>query len=308
MPHRKRFEELLKEENVSKKIDQVVQKIRSAHVSAEMESLIASRLEALRDVDDAKKAEAKKKLGDLLKAMSEGITSRALAQQIAMTIGDDRLKHVTADEIMSCADAMGENYTPEKMGVFIDRYIEMIIGNGPSAKSESGAERPAVSADSGTAAELARLKALADDYMNSLIRMKADFDNYKKRVIREKEEYKALAFERFFTDLLATLDSFDAIKPDSKLDYEGVQKIGKLLFTTMSKYSLTEIETSSAFDANVHQALTTEERSDVAEHTILETFRKGYRLGEKVIRPALVKVAVSAHQKVEAENNVDNAS
>jgi len=312
MPHKKRFEELLKKENVAAKIGEVVKKIKTAHTSGEMDSCIASKFDAIQGIDETKKADARKKLGEFLKALSEGMNSHAVGQQIAMTLGEEKLKHVTEDEIIKSAEAISENYTPEKMSVFIDRYIEMILGNDENGqngqpKGKGRADNGAPPDVEGLKAELARQKAAADDYMNSLVRMKADFDNYKKRVIREKEEYKALAFERFFTDLLTTLDCFDAIKPDSKLDYDGIQKIGKLLYTTMSKYAMTEIDTAVPFDANVHQALTTEERTDVAENTILETIRKGYRLGERVIRPALVKVAVAGSGGAEAANETEKA-
>lgn len=280
------FEKLITQENVSARIDAAIEKMKAYYVSEETMKAVEEKVGAM-DIDDAKKAEFRNKTDMFLKAMTKGFNRDAFRNQIIATINDEqKIKDITEEELLKTIEAI-ERDMSSKNDEFLDNSIRMIF-----EMDRRGAEEAPNADKTPAQIEIEKQKALANEYLNALQRMKADFDNYKKRVIRDREEQKALALESLFSDLMSVLDSFEAIKPESKIDYEGVRKIYKLLTGILEKYSLKEIETSEKFDANLHQAVTSEERDDLEEHTITETFRKGYRLGEKLIRPAMVKVSV----------------
>ncbi|HOT76734.1 MAG TPA: nucleotide exchange factor GrpE [Candidatus Wallbacteria bacterium] len=289
------FEKLITQENVSARMDSAIEKIKSYYTSDEALKAVEEKVNAM-DVDDAKKTELKNKTDMFLKAMTKGFNRDAFRNQIIATINDEqKIKDITEEELLKVIGAI-ENEMSSKNDEFLVNSIRMIF-----EMDRRNAEDAATSDKTPAQIEIEKQKALAAEYLNALQRMKADFDNYKKRVLRDKEEQKTLALESLFTELLSVLDSFDAIKPDSKIDYEGVQKIGKQFRTVLEKYALKEIESMSIFDANLHQAIASDERDDLEEHTITEVFRKGYMLGEKLVRPAMVKVSVRSANEVKED-------
>jgi len=139
--------------------------------------------------------------------------------------------------------------------------------------------------------ETARLK-------DSLLRLQADFTNYKRRVENEKADIYKYAAESVITKLLPVLDNFDrAFKEVQEEDKEdaftkGVELIRQDLDKILVQEGLEVIEADNQkFDANLHHAVFMEESKDVESEHIIETFQKGYKLKDKVIRPAMVKVA-----------------
>lgn len=134
---------------------------------------------------------------------------------------------------------------------------------------------------------------ISEDHVRYL-RLQADFDNFRKRTEREKKETIRFANEKLMDPLLEVLDNFQrALKDASDEDafVQGMQLIQKQLEDVLKANGLEEIPTDGeAFNANLHSAVATEE-SDRETGTILETFRKGYYLNGRVLRPAMVKVA-----------------
>src|SRR3989442_9258062 len=151
-----------------------------------------------------------------------------------------------------------------------------------------------------TKAELQeRIEALErerDEYLDSLQRLKAEFDNYRKRVTREQESFAAWASERLLKELLPVLDdlerALDAAEQheEAKLE-EGVRLVHRALADALQKEGLAEIATDGKFDPHVHEALLTQPDDDVESGAVLDVLQKGYRLGDKVLRPARVIVA-----------------
>ena len=133
----------------------------------------------------------------------------------------------------------------------------------------------------------------ADD---SYLRLAADFDNYRKRVAREHSELTARANERLVNELLPVLDDLEraleaaAEHEEAKLE-EGVQLVHRSLAALLERHGLKEIETEGAFDPHVHEALLAQPAEDAEEGSVLQVLQKGYRLGDKVLRPARVIVA-----------------
>ena len=149
----------------------------------------------------------------------------------------------------------------------------------------------------GASAKAAAMEEEIAELTDSLKRTQAEFDNYKKRVEREWSQKSKLAGERIIMDLLAVLDTLDEAVEDTeereepKALKEGMKSIRKQFLQTLQRAGLTTIPTDGAFDPFEHEALMREE-TDGEEGRILEVFQRGYRLGDKVIRAAKVKISV----------------
>ena len=131
---------------------------------------------------------------------------------------------------------------------------------------------------------------------DSYLRLAADFDNYRKRVAREQVELTSRANERILNELLPVLDDLEraleaaAEHEEAKLE-EGVRLVHRSLLGLVERHGLSEIETEGAFDPHVHEALLTQPAESAEEGSVLQVLQKGYRLGDKVLRPARVIVA-----------------
>jgi molecular chaperone GrpE len=142
---------------------------------------------------------------------------------------------------------------------------------------------------------LAQLEAERDEHLNDLKRVAADFENYRKRVARDQESLVARAHERLVKELLPVLDDLERAlaaaeeHEEAKLE-EGVRLVHKELEAALKREGLAEIETNGRFDPHVHEALLSQP-SDAEEGSVIEVVQKGYRLGDRVVRPARVVVA-----------------
>ncbi len=143
-----------------------------------------------------------------------------------------------------------------------------------------------------------------DEYLNDLKRLAADFDNYRKRTARDQESLVARAHERLVKELLPILDDLEraleaaADHEEARLE-EGVRLVARQLQGALVKEGLVEIETDGRFDPHVHEALLSQP-SDEDEGVILQVLQKGYRLGDRVLRPARVVISQGTPQEVDA--------
>ena len=150
---------------------------------------------------------------------------------------------------------------------------------------------------------LAQLEAERDERLNDLKRVAADFENYRKRVARDQESLVARAHERLVKELLPVLDDLERAlaaaeeHQEAKLE-EGVRLVHEELKAALTREGLAEIETNGRFDPHVHEALLSQP-SDAEEGSVLEVVQKGYRLGDRVVRPA--RVVVAASQETDGE-------
>jgi molecular chaperone GrpE len=142
--------------------------------------------------------------------------------------------------------------------------------------------------------QLAALEAERDEYLNDLKRVAADFENYRKRATRDQESLVARAHERLVKELLPVLDDLERAlaaaeeHEEAKLE-EGVRLVHRELKAALDREGLAEIDTNGSFDPHVHEALLTQP-SESEEGSILEVIQRGYRLGDRVLRPARVVV------------------
>ena len=144
--------------------------------------------------------------------------------------------------------------------------------------------------------QLAALTAERDEYLDLAQRVQADFENYRKRAAREQERLVAHAHERLVRELLPILDDLEraveaAERHEEAQLVEGVKLVEQSLRNALRKEGLVEIETDGAFDPHVHEALLTQPSDDAEPGSVLEVVQRGYRVGDKVVRPARVIVA-----------------
>jgi molecular chaperone GrpE len=139
------------------------------------------------------------------------------------------------------------------------------------------------------------LLAERDQLVDDLKRVAADFDNYRKRAARERATVYAQANERLVKELIPVLDDLGRAleaaseHEEAKLE-EGVRLVHRALSDLLTKEGLAEIETEGKFDPHVHEALLSQP-SDEEEGSVIEVVQKGYKLGDKVLRPARVVIS-----------------
>ena len=134
-----------------------------------------------------------------------------------------------------------------------------------------------------------------DEYLDSLRRTAAEFDNYRKRVARDQQSLVARAAERLVKELLPILDDLERAlqsaeeHEEAKLE-EGVRLVERSLRAALEREGLQEIETDGPFDPHVHEALLAQP-SEAEEGSVIQVLQKGYRLGDRVLRPARVVIS-----------------
>ena len=139
------------------------------------------------------------------------------------------------------------------------------------------------------------LQKQLDELKDRHIRLQADFQNFKRRANNEKAEYLNLGVQKLANDLLPVLDTFErAIEAcdDKDAFYEGIVLIEGQLIDTLKKHDIVEIEAlNKPFDPNFHHAVIMDEREDCEPGIVTEVLQKGYMIGNKVLRPSMVKVS-----------------
>jgi molecular chaperone GrpE len=167
----------------------------------------------------------------------------------------------------------------------------------PTQTSEAGeVDPPAADAPAGTP-PADQLQRERDDYYDRLLRKSAEFDNFRKRVERERKEFTEWAAADVLGDLLAVMDDFDRAlaapaPPEAQAYKTGVEIIHRALNDLVRKRGVTAVETvGTDFDPHRHQAVAYDAVEGAREGEVVEELRKGYMLGERLLRPALVKVA-----------------
>ena len=135
-----------------------------------------------------------------------------------------------------------------------------------------------------------------DELNARVLRLTADYDNYRKRAQREKEDVRQFSNQDLLEKLLPVLDNFEmaitAVKEADPSIKDGVQMIYDQLFAVLKDSGMEPIDAmGEAFDPNLHEALSQEETADVNEGTVVQQVQRGYKLNERLVRPARVVVA-----------------
>ncbi len=143
--------------------------------------------------------------------------------------------------------------------------------------------------------DLEEQRKKADEYYESLRRNMAEFDNFKKRIAKEKDNMYLSVVSEVIGAILPVVDNFEkAVEAESKDEKykEGIELIYKDLMAMLKKYNVEPIEDMGhTFDPEYHEAVMSVTDETKGEKEIVEVFRRGYKLGDKVVRHSLVKVA-----------------
>jgi molecular chaperone GrpE len=167
-----------------------------------------------------------------------------------------------------------------------------------SPGDDSSSEASGAQSDSAVAEEIAKLRGDVDELQQLLIRRQADFENYRKRVERDRHEEGRRGVERLITELIPVLDVFDRAlqgHDDSANDEyrQGMSLIRKQLWDVLTRHGVTRIDAGGKmFDPHFHQAIERVESKDYPDGSVTDVFQDGYLFHGRVLRPAIVRVAV----------------
>jgi molecular chaperone GrpE len=144
--------------------------------------------------------------------------------------------------------------------------------------------------------EVIELSKERDSLQDRLLRQVAEFDNYRKRIDRERKDIGQYAAVEFLQELLPIVDDFERAlqtdAPGAESYRQGLDIIHRALMEMLRKRGVTPLDSvGTDFDPEVHQAVAYEEAPDRRDGEVIAEFRRGYRLGERLLRPAMVKVA-----------------
>lgn len=149
--------------------------------------------------------------------------------------------------------------------------------------------------------EVERLQTERDQLFDRLARLQAEFDNYRKREMRERAEYRDYALINTVEQFLPVLDNFQlALSTQSTAEQlrSGVELIVRQMGEVLRSLGVQPIPTvETQFDPRVHEAIEMVEREDMPDHQVMDEVRRGYTLRERLLRPALVRVATNPKQK-----------
>jgi molecular chaperone GrpE len=182
-----------------------------------------------------------------------------------------------------------------------DKDIRLKIERDEAAgAADVSAEEKAVADDSGNAdSEMAKLAADLEDLRQTLLRRQADFENYRKRIEKERTEDSRRATARVVEALIPIIDGFEhALAAHREAEYENYRKgfelIYKQLLDNVGRLGVERVDpTGKPFDPHLHQAMDRTETDQSEDGTILQVFQPGYVFHGRVLRPAMVRVAVN---------------
>jgi molecular chaperone GrpE len=180
----------------------------------------------------------------------------------------------------------------EMRGVDLDH--ELPPSDGDDNTSSPQAENSSPAADA-SGAELQKLKAERDALLERLARAQAEFDNARKRAAKEQQDFRDFANVDTIKSLLPVIDSFGRAleaKSEPRDFRSGIELIYKQLQDVLAKLGVRPIAAKGEqFDPHVHDAIEMVETSEAADNEVLEEWQRGYKLKDRLLRPAMVKVA-----------------
>jgi molecular chaperone GrpE len=186
-----------------------------------------------------------------------------------------------------------------------NKMTEEILEATPNSNSSSDPQAEAIVPLPETAAvsheEFDRLTAERDSLVDRLARLQAEFENARKREARERNEFRDYAVAGAVEQFLPVLDNFQlALKSTGSAEQlrTGVELIVKQMEEALRSLNVQPVEAVGAeFDPRIHEALEMAEKPDLPDHQVFDEVRRGYRIKERLLRPALVRVASNPQQK-----------
>lgn len=178
-----------------------------------------------------------------------------------------------------------------------------VVSSKKGKKGAAGAE--------GLEERLQAAETQAEEAHDRLLRVMAEFENYKKRMEREMNDYRKFANESLIKEILPIVDSLQkALEISDEQNEkalgslrEGVDMTLKGLLTGLEKFGVVPIESlEEPFDPNFHQAVMQEESAEHSDNTVVRELQKGYLIGDRLLRPAMVVVSKNLNSKPEVES------
>src|ERR1700727_1331263 len=195
-----------------------------------------------------------------------------------------------AEAVMKKANGKAET---EMAGLDLDH--ELPPADGDENSSEATGSGASTGEASGPAAELQKLKAERDSLLDRLARAQAEFENARRRASKEQQDFRDYAAADTIRPLLPVLDSFERalqVKSEPADFRNGVELIYKQLQDALAQIRIRAIAAQGEpFDPHVHEAIEMVETSDAPDHEVLEELQRGYKFKDRLLRPAMVKVA-----------------
>lgn len=193
-----------------------------------------------------------------------------------------------------------ENENADEQTTGTPKFNDILPEPPPGAKPEAKATAASTAIAETTAGlheEYERLRVERDGLIDRLARLQAEFDNARKREQRERTDYRAFAVADAVEQFLPVLDNFKlALNATGTAEQlrTGVELIAKQMDEVLRGLNVTPVETvGQPFDPRVHEALESVERSDLPDHQVIDEIRRGYRIKERLLRPALVRISVN---------------
>jgi molecular chaperone GrpE len=173
---------------------------------------------------------------------------------------------------------------------------ELPTGNGQGEESAQPERKQAEAPESAELTEIEKLRSENRAYLDRLARLQAEFDNFRKRNAKEQQDYRDYALAEALKLLLPILDSLDRAVKTEKAGAEdfrsGLELIDRQFHDVLTKLGVEPIASkAAAFDPNLHQAVQMVPSSEVPENHVAEELQRGYKLRDRLLRPAMVVVA-----------------
>lgn len=169
------------------------------------------------------------------------------------------------------------------------------------ADRAEGLQTEGVGGEPNATAEIEQLQAERDQLLDRLTRLQAEFDNYRKREAKERADFRDYSLANTVEQFLPVLDNFQlALRAQGSADQlrSGVDLIVRQMEEILRTLGVQPVPTATAqFDPRLHEAIEMVERDDVPDHQILDEVRRGYTLRDRLLRPAMVRVANNPKQK-----------
>jgi molecular chaperone GrpE len=165
-----------------------------------------------------------------------------------------------------------------------------------SAEPNQPSGRPGQSAQAAADSDVEKLKAERDTLLDRLARLQAEFENARKRAVREQQDFRDFATSDAIKALLPVVDSFErALQARTTQLGElraGVELIYKQLQDALTKLGVRPVPAKGeTFDPHVHEAIEMVETTDLPDHQVIDELQRGYKLRDRLLRPAMVRVA-----------------
>jgi molecular chaperone GrpE len=181
----------------------------------------------------------------------------------------------------------------EMRGLDIDH--ELPSGDGDDTSESSATPTAAPQQGSGVEAELQKVKTERDSLLDRLARAQAEFENARRRAVKEQQDFRDYATIDSLKSLLPVIDSFERalqVQSDASDFRSGIELIYKQLQDALAKLGVSLIPAKGQpFDPRYHEAIEMVETNDAPDHTVVEELQRGYKYKDRLLRPAMVKVA-----------------